>query len=122
MSFFNTELFAATSGIRNSGGIVNVAGPIFCKTIMVVPASGQSTAPSYSGAVLAVTHATSGMFAQLSGQELFRFDGGAHSGLGTGNLAAGRWDLLNVNTWCPSGIVTLNSGLHTLDLIVTFAT
>lgn len=108
----------ASDQIRNSGGIVNIAGPVIVRYIGVVPASGRSDTPSLSGVVLAVNHATSGMFAQLSGQELFRLDGAAHSGLGTANLTV-RYDLYP-DFYARSGVVTLNSGTHTHDIIVTY--
>ena len=135
-SFVNTEQVYSTSGvtgtwlasqpafnhIRNSGGIVNIAGPILVKSILVVPASGRYQEASVSGNVLAVTHGTSGMFAQLSGQELFRFDGGAHSGLGTGNnVAIPEAPGHGLDFIARSGLVTLNSGLHIYDIIVTYA-
>lgn len=139
MSFLNTEQTYSLSGIaagsgniwlnanpsfnqiRNSGGIVNIVAPILVKDILIVPASGQYTAASASGVVLAVNHATSGQFAQLSGQELFRFDGASHSGLGTGNLTAVPPSLNKLDFLARSGIVTLNSGTHVYDIIVLYA-
>lgn len=111
---------AGIDQIRNSGGIVNIAGPVIVHSILIAPASGRYDATSSSGVVLAVNHATSGQFAQLSGQELFRFDAGSHSGLGTGNLTATPPSLVGLNFLARSGVVTLNSGTHIFDIIVTY--
>lgn len=133
-NFLNTEQVYSTSGvsnvwiasnpafnqIRNSGGIVNVGGPVIVRDIIVQPASGRWADASTSGVVLAVNHATSGMFAQLSGQELFRYDAGALSGLGTGNTTFVPDSPRGMNFIARSGIVTLNSGTHVYDIIVTY--
>lgn len=106
--------------IRNSGGIVNIAGPVIVKNITVIPASGRWQDVSTSGVVLAVNHATSGQFAQLSGQELFRYDGAAHSGLANANHVFVPPVLPNIDFLARSGVVTLNSGTHVYDIIVTY--
>ena len=135
-NFQNTEQVYSTSGvsntwlaanpafdqIRNSGGIVNVSGRLLIKDIIVQPASGRWADASTSGVVLAVNHATSGMFAQLSGQQLFRYDAGAQSGLATGNTTFVPGSPRGMNFIARSGIVTLNSGTHVYDIIVTYAT
>lgn len=110
----------ATTLVRNSGGIVNIAGPALIHSILVVPASGRYQDASSSGVVLAVQHATSGMFAQLSGQELFRYDGVSQSGLGTANQVATFGPLVGLDFLARSGVVTLNSGTHVYDIIVTY--
>lgn len=134
-TFLNTEQVYSTSGaanswlaanpsysqIRNSGGIVVVSGTILVKDIIVQPASGRWADASTSGVVLAVNHATSGMFAQLSGEELFRYDATGQSGLGTGNTTFVPVTPHNIDFIARSGIVTLNSGTHVYDIIVLYA-
>lgn len=139
MSFLNTEQVYSLSGIsagsgniwlnaqpsfnqiRNSGGIVNIAGPVLVKSVLVLPASGRWTDASTSGVVLAVNHATSGQFAQLSGQELFRYDAASHSGLDNGNVTYVPPSVMGIDFIARSGVVTLNSGTHVYDIIVLYA-
>ena len=135
MAFLNTEFTFSSSGvsnlwlasniafnaIRNSGGIVNIAGPVIVKSIYVVPASGQGDAPSLSGVHIAVNHATSGMVFPLSGQGIFYFQSDAQSGLATGNLTPVPDGVFGIDFLARSGVATVNSGTHVFDLIVLTA-
>jgi hypothetical protein len=136
-SFLNTEQTYSNSGtaglwltantafssVRNSGGVVSVPGPVLVKSIYVVYASGQSTAPSESGMIITVNNAISGMAAVLSGADtLYNYAPGAQSGLVNGlalvplSTPLGPMDFL-----CRSGLVTNNAGTHVFDLIVTYS-
>ena len=135
MSFTTEQVFtysgAAASGrtfftapysdnlIRNSGGIVNITGPVLVRTIEFLPASGRYTDATLSGIVLSVIHSTSGMFTPLSGEVLFFEDLEAHSGLADGNVV--HRPVSNVtNHIARSGVTTLNSGTHIFDIIVRY--
>ncbi len=111
------------SSVRNSGGIVSVAGPVMVKNIYLLYASGQSTAASESGLVITVNNATSGMAAVLSGADtLFNYAPGAQSGLVNGlALVPMSTPLGPMDFICRSGLVTNNAGTHVFDLVVTYA-
>lgn len=91
-TFLNTEQTYSTSGTsavwlasnpaltlsRNSGGMVNVAGPILIKAIYATPVSGFTGAGN-SGALLVAAHAVSGATSgggATTGEVLFYFYGG----------------------------------------------
>jgi len=96
-----------------SGGNVNVvSGAVRLRGWFTELTSGAQA--SYSGVQIRIAHATSGMFAQLSGTPLAGIDFGAHSGLDTGNVAAFKRafpDHFDINILCRSGIVVATSGV-----------
>lgn len=137
MSFLNTEQTFSNSGtagtwiarelyfssVRNSGGIVNIAGPAIIGHIIPQTASGQGSAVSASGVQLRVLHATSGLIIQSSGLDtLYNFEGGTSSGLTTtGTTSFVPPTLMNLNFLARSGVVVYNNGTHLFDLVVTYA-
>jgi len=89
-----------------SGGTVSTvaSGRSFLCSVFPFPLSGGNT--TYSGSVIRVNDATSGMAAQASGLTLYEWPFGIHSGLVQGGLsiATTPW-LATINTLCTSGIV-----------------
>jgi hypothetical protein len=111
-----TQTIPGTSGIRNSGGIVNIAGPVIVKDIYAIALSGNIA--SASGVRLSVNVGTSGAFSG-AGPLLFYADLTGQSGLAPGNVTfVPPWVL--VEQLALSGVVTVNSGTHLYDLIVTY--
>ena len=135
MSFTTEQVFtysgAAASGrtffhgrfadnvTRNSGGIVNIAGPIIVRSIILSYHSGQGQAASLSGNVITVNAATSGMVDVLSGQSLYYFAPGAQSGLVDAMSYLPR-SLENVDYIARSGVATTNSGTRVLTLTIHY--
>jgi len=62
---------------------------------------------SYSGSVIRVNDATSGMAAQASGTVVYEWSFGIHSGLAQGGLAVASdpWPTGDIDLLCTSGIV-----------------
>lgn len=116
-TFFNAEF--ADNVTRNSGGIVNIAGPVIVRNIILSYHSGQGQAASLSGNVITVNAATSGMVDVLSGQSLFYYSPGAQSGL-VDAMSHLPDPLLGLNYLARSGVATTNSGTRVLTLTVHY--
>ena len=94
-----TSFFARVSGATLStvtSGVTTV--------IDVLPWALSGSTPSYSGSVIRVNNATSGMAALLSGELIYQFDFANHSGI-TNALAPSVTQLHAINQTVQSGVV-----------------
>lgn len=118
MSLTTTETITATSGLRNSGGVVNIPGPVVIKNIYAIALSGSQA--TSSGIRLQVNTGVSGVFSGTGTTLLYFQDltGVTQSGASTQTYVPP--GVFGVEHLALSGVVTVNSGTHLYDLLVTY--